>query len=80
MPQLHFYVPDDVAAEVRQRAMQEGISTSRYIANLVKRQVQRDWPADFFEEVVGGWKGEPLERAPQGDYEQRVPLDMQGDA
>lgn len=77
MPQLHFYVPDDVAAEIRQRAQKEGISTSRYIANLVKRQVRHEWPANFFDEVVGAWQGEPLKRAPQGDYETRTPLATQ---
>ena len=24
------------------------------------------WPADFFSQIVGGWCGEPLTRAPQG--------------
>ena len=27
------------------------------------------WPEGFFEEVVGGWKGEPLERPDQGWFE-----------
>ena len=29
------------------------------------------WLPGFFEDVVGGWQGEPLERAPQGEPEQR---------
>ena len=32
------------------------------------------WPAGFFETVAGGWQGEPLARAPQGDYEDRAEL------
>jgi plasmid stability protein len=32
------------------------------------------WSPGFFEEVVGGWVGEPLVRAEQGDYEIREPL------
>ncbi len=32
------------------------------------------WPAGFFETVAGGWQGEPLVRAPQGDYEDRADL------
>jgi len=28
-----------------------------------------EWPERFFEEVVGGWKGEPLERPDQGRLE-----------
>ncbi len=26
------------------------------------------WPAGFFEEVIGGWVGEPLERPDQGKW------------
>ena len=29
------------------------------------------WPPGFFEETFGMWKGEPLERLPQGKYEER---------
>lgn len=29
------------------------------------------WSPEFFEEVVGGWVGHPLEREPQGEYETR---------
>jgi plasmid stability protein len=32
------------------------------------------WSPGFFEEVIGGWVGEPLVRAEQGDYEIREPL------
>jgi hypothetical protein len=35
---------------------------------------QRSWMPGFFEEVIGGWVGEPLERAEQGEYEIREPL------
>jgi hypothetical protein len=28
------------------------------------------WQPAFLEKVFGGWQGEPLERAPQGEYEQ----------
>ncbi|MBI4420174.1 MAG: hypothetical protein HY560_05055 [Gemmatimonadetes bacterium] len=29
------------------------------------------WPANYFDQVVGAWRGEPLERPPQGSYEIR---------
>lgn len=32
-----------------------------------------DWPPGFFDHVAGGWQGPPLERAPQGEHEQREP-------
>ncbi|MDZ7964668.1 MULTISPECIES: hypothetical protein [unclassified Nostoc] len=35
---------------------------------------QRGWMPGFFEEVIGGWVGKPLERAEQGEYETREPL------
>ena len=33
------------------------------------------WPAGFFEEVAGGWQGEPLVREDQGQYEVRKELE-----
>ena len=74
MPQLHFYVPEPVAARVRQRAMAAGLSASRYLAELVQREVGTEWPQGFFEQVVGGWQGEPLDRPPQGAFETREML------
>lgn len=35
---------------------------------------QRSWMPGFFEEVIGGWVGEPLERPEQGEYETREQL------
>lgn len=32
------------------------------------------WPPGFFEETYGSFADEPLVRAPQGDYEEREPL------
>jgi len=32
---------------------------------------KRGWMPGFFEEVIGGWVGEPLERPQQGEYETR---------
>jgi hypothetical protein len=30
-----------------------------------------EWPAGFFTEVIGGWRGAPLIRESQGTYETR---------
>ena len=62
MPQLHFYVSDAVAKKVQQRAKTSGLSTSKYLANMVKRDIGAGWPEQFFETVIGGWQGEPLQR------------------
>jgi hypothetical protein len=74
MPQLHLYVPDDVAETAKARAKAAGKSLSSYLADLVVAEVAGDWPEGFFERVVGGWKGEPLERPDQGQLEEREPL------
>ncbi len=34
-----------------------------------------DWPEGLYERTAGAWQGEPLERAPQGDYERRPELE-----
>lgn len=74
--QLHFYVPEPVANELRRRAEARGLSTSRFIAELVAKELEGDWPPGFFEKVVGAWKGEPLERPEQLPAEEREELDV----
>jgi ribbon-helix-helix CopG family protein len=76
MAQLHFYVPEEIAEELRRRAEARGLSTSKFIAELVTKELDGDWPPGFFEEVVGAWKGEPLERPEQLPYEKREELDV----
>ena len=74
MPQLHIYVPDNVASVVRERARARGKTVSGYLAELVVREVASDWPEGYFDEVVGGWKGPPLRRPAQGRFERREKL------
>ncbi len=74
MPQLHFYVPDEVAERIRREAEAAQLPVSRYLASLVKRELLNEWPERFFEEVVGAWQGAPLERIDPGAAEQRDPL------
>jgi hypothetical protein len=71
MPQLHLYVPDEVAETAKARAKATGKSLSSYLADLVINEVAGEWPEGFFEEVVGGWKGKPIERPKQGRAERR---------
>jgi len=71
MPQLHFYVPKQVAERVRREASAAGLSVSQYLAEVVKRELHPEWPSGFFEDVVGGWQGEPLQRAEQGEHDLR---------
>ena len=71
MPLLHFYVAKDVADTLKSRAKANGKSLSSYLAELVRDQVAGDWPAGFFEEVVGGWKGRALRRPRQSRLQDR---------
>ena len=74
MPQLHFYVSDEIAERVRRRAESNHMSVSKYLAAIVKNEAGVGWPEGYFEAVVGGWKGEPLTRPSQGDFEKRNPF------
>jgi len=74
MPQMHFSVPESVASAIRRRAKARGLTVSKYLASLVEAQVHPGWPPGYFERVVGCWKGPPLERPPQGEFEEREPL------
>ena len=75
MPQMHLYVRDELADEIRRRAQAKGIPVSRYLGELIEREFVQGWPDGYFERVVGAWKGEPLSRrAPDDDYEKRDAL------
>lgn len=71
MPQLHLYVPEHVASLVRQRARARKMTVSGYLADLVRREIAPGWPAEYFDEVVGGWAGKSLRRPRQGRAETR---------
>jgi len=72
MAQLHCYVPDAVAEQVRLRAEQAQLSVSKYLSQLVKREVCADqWP-EGYAELFDEWEGEDLKRYSQGDYETRL--------
>jgi len=54
MPQLHLYVPKEIAREIARRAQSRGLSVSRFLADLVRREVAGGWPEGYFDEVAGG--------------------------
>ena len=65
MSQLHFYVPDEVEAQLRIKAKQANLPLSKYLAQLAKRETgaQNQWPAGYFEQF-DAWQGEPLPHSP----------------
>ena len=71
MPQFHLYVKESLAKYIKKQADSKGMSVSKYLAEIVKKDAETGWPEDFFSEVIGGWKGEPLRRARQGEFEKR---------
>ena len=76
MTQLHCYVPDDVAEKVQRKAKQAGLSLSRYLAELVKRDAcaGEAWPEGYFD-IFGQWEGDSFERPPQLPVEKRLELE-----
>ncbi len=74
MPQLHLYVPEDVAERLRERAKARDLSVSKYLAQIVEREVAVGWPDEYFAEVIGAWVGEPLQRPEQLPLEERTAL------
>ncbi len=73
MAQLHCYVPDNIAAKFKQKAEQVNLSTSKYLALLIRQEIEEEWPDNYFD-IFGSWEGEPLERSKQGSFENRREL------
>ena len=72
---LHCYVSDEIAGQAQHRAAKSGLSLSRYLAELVKRDADAsaNWPDGYFE-LFGTWEGAPLERFPTSPLEQRLQI------
>lgn len=49
---------------------QELLDFAEFLA-LKSEHPQVTWLPGFFDEVLGGWQGEPLTRGPQGEHEAR---------
>ena len=75
MAQLHCYVPEEIERQAQRRAVQAGLSLSRYLAELVKRDAGKSaqWPDGYFE-LFGTWEGAPLERFPTLPLEDRLQI------
>jgi hypothetical protein len=72
MSQLHFYVPDEIEAQIRLQAKRAKLTLSKYLADIVKRETdaQNQWPAGDFE-LFDAWQGEPQTRPPELNLETR---------
>lgn len=76
MTRLHCYVPEEIARQAKLRAEQSGLSLSRYLAELVKRDTQADagWLEGYFD-LFGKWEGNPPERPPQLPLEKQLEIE-----
>jgi hypothetical protein len=75
MAQLHFYIPDDLAERVKARAAQARMPVSRYVAELVKREVGSGWPKDYFKRIASRSSAAVIVHEPSGPPEERQPLE-----
>ncbi len=75
MAQLHCYLRDDEARSLRHRAERAGMSVSRYLAELARKDLVADWPEGYFERLFGDDEIAPMERDEQVEFERRAPLE-----
>ena len=73
MPQLHCYVPDTIAKQIKNKAKHAHVPVSQYLALLVKKDIKNEWPADYFK-LFGSFHDDPLKRPDQGQLEIREKL------
>lgn len=73
MSQLHFYVSDEIEVQIRQKAQSLNLPLSRYLANVIKREVsvQNQWPEGYFD-LFDQWQGEPMARPESLPIEERL--------
>ncbi|HYE36211.1 hypothetical protein [Methylocaldum sp.] len=62
MPQLSFYLPDNLAKAVHMQADKAGKTVPEFLADLVAAHVHPTWTEAYKTEVLGRWRGEPPER------------------
>lgn len=73
MPQIHCYLPEDLAERLHQKAREAHLPVSRYVAQVIRKDVEDQWPEGWFD-LFGTWQGEPIERPPQGEFERRTDI------
>lgn len=73
MPQVHCYLNDTLNKRLQEKAKQNHISVSKYIAGLIERDVGNQWPEGYFE-LAGAWQGD-FELPDEGEFEVRESFD-----
>ncbi len=58
MAQITLYLDEDVAQRMRQAANEAGVSQSRWVADLIKKKTNDEWPSSVTE-LAGAWQDHP---------------------
>ncbi len=69
MAQLHCYLREEKAESLRHRAERAGMSVSRYLAELARKDLVSNWPEGYFEELFCSDWSAPIKGGTQGDFE-----------
>jgi len=75
MAQLHCYVPDEMAERIRRQAARAGMSVSRYLAELARRDAGPAWPEGYAERVFHCPEGGEMTRGSAEPYESRTDME-----
>lgn len=75
MPQLHCYLPEHEAEALRHRAERAGLSVSRYLAELARKDLVGDWPEGYFQQLFDRSDIAPISRSELPTFEGRVVLE-----
>jgi hypothetical protein len=57
MPQLHLYLSTEMAEALRRKAKALDTSVSKYLAEIVRKDLGVGFP-EHYDEILGGWQGE----------------------
>lgn len=49
MPQLSLYLDESSMSSLRERALREDVSISKFVGNLVRNESSTGWPAGFWD-------------------------------
>ncbi len=73
MTQLQCDIPEETATRLQRKAKQMNLSVSRYLAQLIEKDLKAGWPEGYFD-LFGSCKDAPLERPDQGENQIRETL------
>lgn len=58
MSQLTIYLPEDLHKKILTAAKAKDLSTSKWVAEILKREVDESWPEEI-KQMVGAWQDFP---------------------